>query len=475
MQETITVANTYCSNNKFTFIGISHEFTSEKINWNYHGYGKLWNYNLTYFDFLQQKDINKTTGLKLIETFIYYDEPIRGKRMPFPISLRNINFIKFLSRLDIKNKKVDAFIFAQYQVLIDNIEYHILGNHLLENAFSLLFGAYYFQDEKLYKKASKILKEELEEQILKDGAHFELTPMYHQIMLQRILDCINLIQNNNWKTQELLSILKNKAILMLGWLETITYKNGEIPLFNDSSKGIAPTSKEIFKYAKKLNLKYTATCLSESGYRKRVNNNYECIIDVGNIGPDYIPGHAHSDTFNFELLVNKQPIIIDTGLSTYETNQRRTLERSTSSHNTVEINGANQTTVWGGFRVAERAKIIDLKESKSTIVATHNGYQTKGYLHTRKWEFLEKAINITDIITGKDPKIAISYLHFHPNIHVKIEKNLLILPTLSIEFSKDVKINKSQYNYASNFNQLQTSTLVKIEFNKVYSMHINIH
>ena len=34
--------------------------------------------------------------------------------------------------------------------LLKNIEYHLLGNHLLENAFSLLFGAYYFQDHIAY-------------------------------------------------------------------------------------------------------------------------------------------------------------------------------------------------------------------------------------------------------------------------------------------------------------------------------------
>ena len=83
-------------------------------------------------------------------------------------------------------------------ILLDNLEYHLLGNHLLENGFSLLFGAYYFQDENLYKKAKEILEKELNEQILDDGAHFELSPMYHQLMLFRVLDCINLVKHNQW-------------------------------------------------------------------------------------------------------------------------------------------------------------------------------------------------------------------------------------------------------------------------------------
>lgn len=466
-----SIYNIY-ENNTFTFIGISHQFQENEIDWNYSIYGKLWNYNLTYFDFLQQENMSKDEGVSLIKKFIDYPQIIRGKEMPFPISLRNINFIKFISRKNIKNEQIDSFLFNQYFILMDNLEYHFLGNHLLENGFSLLFGAYYFEDEKLYKEASKILTEELSEQILNDGAHFELSPMYHQIMLFRMLDCINLIKNNLWKNQNLLNFLIIKAQLMLGWLENITYKNGDIPLFNDSAKGIAPTSSELFKYAKKLNLEVTKIALNESGYRKKENEYYECMMDVGNIGPDYIPGHAHSDTFNFELMVNHSPVIVDTGLSTYEAGQRRTEERSTSSHNTVEINGENQTEVWGAFRVARRAKIIQLKEDANTIEATHDGYKHRGFLHTRKWDFNDKKITIIDTIIGDREGNSIGYLHFHPDVTIEINKNLIISSLIKISFSNIDTLSISRYNYCNNFNQKTTSSVVIIKFKKTMRMEI---
>ena len=75
-----------------------------------------------------------------------------------------------------------------------------MGNHLLENAFALLFSSYYFQNEKFYNKSTFLLKSQLNEQILKDGGHFELSPMYHQIVFHRLLDSIQLIKlNPNWK------------------------------------------------------------------------------------------------------------------------------------------------------------------------------------------------------------------------------------------------------------------------------------
>jgi hypothetical protein len=418
--------------------------------------------------------MSKEKGLELINDFIDQSGSIKDGLEPFPISLRGINWIKFLVQHNIKDKRINDSLFAQYQILMDNLEYHILGNHLLENGFSLLFGAYYFQDEKLYVKAKGILIDELKEQILEDGAHFELSPMYHQIMLFRVLDCINLIQNNSWKNQELLKLLTSKAEAMLGWLNVITFENGDIPLLNDSTNKIAPTTKELNNYALDLKLKSKNLTLSDSGYRKIKNTRYEMIIDIGNIGPDYIPGHAHSDTFNFELYVQNQPVIVDTGLSTYESNHRRQLERSTKSHNTVEVDGENQSEVWGGFRVARRAKIIDLKESIGSIEATHDGYQYKGVLHTRKFFAREDRIIIIDNLETNGQHACVAYFHFYPDINIYIENNELKCKYLNIKFIGSNCIELIDYDFSPEFNTKIKAQCAKISFQNKLETEIRI-
>ena len=461
LQPSIT-SYTSADNKTFKFLNLSHTFDND-IDWNFSEYGKLWTYNLTYFDFLQQAEMTKERGLALIYDFIEQSGSHKDALEPFPISLRAMNWVKFLSNHEIKDKKIDDNLYAQYNILMDNLEYHLLGNHLLENGFSLLFGAYYFQDERLYEKAVEILTFELEEQILDDGAHFELSPMYHQIMLFRVLDCGNLLQNNTFKDQALSKLLKTKASVMLGWLETMTYKNGDIPLLNDSANGIAPTSKELFVYARRLDVEIEKTKLKESGYRKVSNNNYEAIVDIGNIGPDYIPGHAHADTFNFVVQVNNKPFIVDTGLSTYETNERRTVERSTSSHNTVEINAQSSSEVWGGFRVADRATVTEVKESDTNIHAMHNGYMKNfGIIHTREWQFEDKKIIIRDSL-NKEAK-SVARLHFHPDVtEEEIFKRILI---------QHSTFNIQHYYYAPEFNKLVDALVLEIEFKKELTMEI---
>jgi len=451
----------YLGENRFSFLNIEHTF-KEEINWDIEDYGKLWTYNLTYFDYLNQ---DRTYNYEeLFEDFITNQESISVGFEPFPIALRGLNWIKYLTYHQVDNSRINDSLYAQYDRLKDNLEYHLLGNHLLENGFSLLFAAYYFKDDSFYGKAKDILENELVEQVLDDGAHFELTPMYHQIMLFRLLDCINLLQNNTWKDDELLVFLTKKSKVMLSWLEQITYENGDIPLVNDSANSIAPSSEALFKYATSLGLKYKLLAFSSSGYRKVLKENYEALVDVGCIGASYIPGHVHSDMLSFEVYKNKKPFIVDTGLSTYESNERRMFERGTSAHNTVEINGSSQSGVWGGFRVANRAKIIFLEEKEDYIEATHDGYKKDNIIHNRVWKFNENTIEVVDKLSLESN--AVAYIHFHPDVDEDEIHNSMVLNQQDYELSK--------YQYAKGFNSLVQGWCIQIRFSKTLNVVIDV-
>ena len=195
----------------FNLLNISHSFKKE-INWNYNNHGKLWTYNLNYFDFLNQNNLVKEDALFLINDFIQKKDSVIDGNEPYPISLRCINWVKFLSKYKIQNSQIDNVLYNDFVFLTKNLEYHLLGNHLLENAFSLLFGSYYFQDLNLYRTSKKLIEKELAEQLLNDGAHFELSPMYHQILFFRLLDCINLIKlNKTWIVDDFVIFLEKKA------------------------------------------------------------------------------------------------------------------------------------------------------------------------------------------------------------------------------------------------------------------------
>ena len=467
----ITAPNSFNSG-AFTFLNLEYKF--EEIDWNYSVYGKLWTYNLNYFDFLNQENISKKDGLTLIYNYIKSESNLKDGLEPYPTSLRLINWIKFICKHQIQDEKIDIMLTKHLSLLNKNLEYHLLGNHLLENAFALLFGAYYFGDESIYRTSKKLLKSELNEQILYDGGHFELSPMYHQLLLTRLLDCINLVDNNRWKEDNLLKVMKEKAERMLGWLNEMTYHNGQIPLVNDSAYGIVACSKQVFDYANNLKLKTHHSSLLDSGYRKWNEGHAELLMDIGQIGPDYIPGHAHADTFNFEFLYKGRPIIVDTGISTYEKNSKRQLERSTESHNTIRLDGKNSSEIWGGFRVAHRANIISFKEEKNKIVATHDGYKRIGAFHTRSFTKLDQKIIIEDIIESKKSHQIESFLHFHPDCNISIEDGKIKVDSdIKIVFKSHRNLIVEEYDFPFGYNQTKRACKIRISTEKQSKIEIS--
>lgn len=464
--------NTYFDNDTFVFLNQKKHFQNG-INWNFDEYGKLWCYNLNYFEFLNQEEISREEGLRLIADYVNQCSSLQDGLEPYPISLRGINWIKFLSTHNLRESSINEILNNHYRILFDNIEYHLMGNHLLENGFSLFFGAYYFKNNSFYRKAKKILINELSEQITEDGAHFELSPMYHQILLFRLLDCIHLAQLNPWKSDGLLPFMEDMAIKMLSWLQAITFSNGSIPMVNDCAYGIAPSSRNLFDYAIDLDLVWNKIKLSDSGYRRFHKNGFEIFMDVGKVGPDYQPGHAHSDTFNFELYLDGNPVIVDTGTSTYEKNELRQLERGTAAHNTVKVGNKEQTEVWGGFRVAKRAKIIALEEGENLLTASHNGYGR--IVHQRQFDFSGEQLLITDTVKNYAGECH-AFLHFHPSIeNVEQIQNRVILrgPSIEILFEGTEILAKSvRCEIAMGFNKRESSIKLLIGFKERLTTNI---
>lgn len=473
-------------NYRFTFLNDTLVSQQNEIAWNDAGKGRLWAYNLNYMDYLMQEGMDAATGTTLINDFIRHLEHNSTGREPYTIALRGINQIKFLCQhysTETLNLSPISLIrdslYAQYRMLMDQIEYHLMANHLLEDAFSLLFGALFFDDKPMYIKAESLLLQELDEQILSDGAHFELSPMYHRIILGRLLDCINLLKNNPaiFETKALLVVMIRKAVQMLGWLKCMTFADGSVPFFNDAAPGIAPATNRLIEYAQRLmpelaeDAQLPTPALKASNYRRFDSPHYCCIADVGGIAPDYQPGHAHADSLSFVVQVDGQPLLIDPGVSTYQPGRQRLKERSTAMHNTVTVNETNSSEVWSAFRVGRRAKVNISEDTARLLTASHDGYRNFGVTHQRSWQFSDDSIVITDTLTG-NPKQGIAHFWFHPDVQPTLNENTIKTERIKMIFEHADEIKLCNVEIPDGYN-LYTSS-VKIEASFVKTLRINI-
>ncbi len=424
-----------------SFKFLNKEFTLKASeDWNAENQDKLWLYNLHYFD-----DLNAINSEQraiwhndLIQKWIDENPVGFGNGWePYPSSLRIVNWIKWsLLGANIKQDWHNSLA-VQTRYLSQNLEYHLLGNHLFANAKALIFAGLYFQGNEAdnwYKVGIKILNKELPEQVLDDGGNFELSPMYHAIFLEDLLDIVNL---HRAYRKQLPNGILDRVPLMLDWLNTMSHPDGDIAFFNDSALDIAPSFVDLTSYAERLGIGFKDrgfdgyTHLKESGYIRFNGQDLAVIVDVAQIGPSYIPGHGHADALSFEVSLFGKKVIVNSGISTYETGFDRNMQRGTLSHSTISINITNSSEVWGGFRVARRAKIFNIKSTKSDgltkFSACHDGYtRIKGKpTHCREWIVSDDLLEIVDTVSGSGKYKISSVLPLHPEVVVSnIQSNL---------------------------------------------------
>lgn len=454
-----------CKGDMMTFINVTDAFSG----WENRTQSALWNFNLNYMDFLLQPSMNVHEGKKWIMRFIESQHCNNTGVASYCVSLRCVNWIKFVSFnitefSEEEKRTVDASLYSQYRLLASNIEYHLGGNHLLEDFFALVWLSVYFKDAKMYRKSSGLLMKELKKQTLADGANFEQSPMYHCIILERQLDLINLLKNNDILSQQIIlyTFLSELVSKMLGWIKSISYSDGSYPLFNDSANCIAPSLDDIYDYASLLGVEASNMDLKESGYRAVNTRKYELRIDIANVKASYIPGHTHADTFNFEMRIGAEPFIIDTGISTYDVCERRLYERSTSAHNTVVVNDSNSSGVWSSFRCGRRAKVFDVSEGENYITASHDGYKKQGVVHTRRFEWSDSCVVIYDYISGNACSTAM--LHFAKDVDISIKENVVFTSKGIIELEGHEFIEISDGYSSEAYNEFNECKILSVRF-----------
>ena len=369
----------------------------------------------------------------------------------YPTSLRMVNWIFafhiFAKEIELSpefHEQLLRSLFKHALFLERNLEYHICGNHLIKNGKALTFAGLFFKGResyRWYKKGTSLLWKELQEQILDDGGHFELSPMYHCIVLEDLLDIYNLIKHNKISTQykkncknnisndqePFFLLLRSKINQMLDWLANIVDGKGKIPLLNDSALSIAPEFSDLCAYAEKLGFSRPkrkedqVVFLRDSGYCILQNKNFCVLFDCGKIGTSYLPGHAHCDMLSFVMYYKGIPVIVDTGVYEYNEGERRDYCRSTKAHNTVMINGQEQAEIWKSFRVGYRGYPIEQQIGENWIRCGHSGYERikRGLRHFRKIAIFDSAVVISDDIEGTASQKSEGFLHFAPNVNIQ--------------------------------------------------------
>jgi uncharacterized heparinase superfamily protein len=424
----------YLGGGSFIFLNQEADL-GKKIDWKAPGLPRLWQYNLHYFDYLDQQGMEFAEGLSLIRNWIanYPVQPNSPGWDPYPMSLRLVNWIKFFAKWGGIEAYVLDNLLLQAINLKRQLEYNIGGNHLWANGKALWYAGIFLQEPQLATLGKKILFTEIGAQFLPDGGHFELSPMYHAIITEDLLDLINLCKSVKEAGHDRESaILNTTASKALAWLGEVIDGQGQFPLLNDAAYGVAATFKELVEYGNRLGVvpvspgfseltlgRWSGKCLS--GYRVFSNGPFRLLWDTAPLGPDHLLGHAHCDMLSLLLDFSDENIWTDSGISQYEEGEAREYERGTSAHNTVSLDGLEQAEMWKSFRVGRRGYPQDFQHEGQTLRCSHTGFEIwqPGSKHERALTFVDGGFELTDTVRGPAHHQFKAFFHFSPQVRLE--------------------------------------------------------
>jgi len=422
---------------KFRFLHREKCFANG-IAWQNSEFTYLWDFNLHYFEFLpalaeiatEATEAERETLMAgmaaMVDSWIAANPlPVQPAWHPYPTSLRIIHWIKTLHQCPrLSSPAILRSLYAQALYLERNVEGHLMVNHFLENGRALVFAGLFYEGKDARRWLAKglgMLHQELAEQWLPQGGHFERSPMYHAILVEGLLDMYMLLAAHG----QAVDWLRAPLVRMCDWLAAVRTPDGWFPLFNDAAIGISASPDEILTNAGRMigyRLPERAAAVRDCDQLWLLESgDFVCAIDGAPIGPDYNPGHAHADNLSFEAWYRGEKLVVDPGVYTYDGGHARNWLRSSLSHNTVVVNGVEQSETWGGFRVARRSHARSRAKHLGELLAFQGRYEnrvaTSAQIRHERFLVLlpERVILVWDLLSAAGDIRAESTCQFAPS------------------------------------------------------------
>jgi uncharacterized heparinase superfamily protein len=263
-----------------------------------------------------------------------------------------------------------------------HLEWDLRGNHLLRDLAGLAWAGRFFdgpQAARWTATAEALVGEQLAEQLLPDGSHFELSPTYHIHVMEDLYALALLLRQ-----RDAIERLQAALARMAGYLAWMRHPDGRVPLFNDGGMHALCEPSRMLQLCRELGLPAEAEPVGgrhfvDAGMVVWHGNPWSLFFDVGRVGADCVPGHGHADTLSLECSWRGRRLIVDPGSYAYDDDARRRYDRSTAAHNTVCIDGEDSSEVWHIFRVGRRATPRDVSARFASdgfeATAAHDGYR----------------------------------------------------------------------------------------------------
>ncbi len=399
------------------------------------------------------------------------------------VGLRAVNWALGLELVRPCSALTRGFWQDAYRALFDHgtfIETHlentygVTSNHFLSNVLGLFYLAALFDDlphgRSWDRQCRAWLVQEMQVQVLADGADFESSIPYHRLMIELFLGAARLA---DYRGAPLPPGMRVRLRDMVSFLAAVQRPDGLMPQVGDADDGRLhilsgygswqpQDGRHLFGPAACLlgNHEWTSRAgewmpwetvwwgfdlpvgvpveppardglrhFRQAGLTVMRRGLDYLLITNGIVGTEGFGNHKHNDLLAFEYHVDGVPVLVDPGSYVYTPDpDARNLFRSTRSHNTLRIDGEEQNELrpdWL-FRMFEQAnpEHLDVQEDGDcmTYRGRHRGFArfSEPVVHERTLTFSRRdgALTIRDVLCGQGTHRIDWHFHFAPGVAV---------------------------------------------------------
>jgi hypothetical protein len=339
--------------------------------------------------------------------------------------------------------------------------YSSANNHRIGEASGLFIGALCFssdESEAWLRAAATILEEEAARQIWPDGVDKEQATSYQAFVFDFLLIAALLGRRNGrdftpryWQSLE----------KMADFVSSLIDASGDVPKIGDEDDGhvvrlahtqgfkpfrsLLGTAAVVFQrddFARKAvhydeksfwllgfqdfqvlldrEMERTPTLSFPSGgyYIVRANRS-TLIMDCGPLGLLSLAAHGHADALSILLSYKNRWILVDPGTYAYHTHREwRDYFRGTAAHNTVRIDGLDQSVIGGNFMWLQKATAHLSRHDAFSVAGWHDGYRrlSSPVRHEREvvFEQAERTYRVIDRLRGEGTHRVELFFHLPP-------------------------------------------------------------
>jgi len=360
--------------------------------------------------------------------------------------------------------------------------YEVTSNHFLSNIVGLFFLAAVFDDlpggRDWNGRCRGWLAQEMQVQVLPDGADYESSIPYHRLVTELFLGALRLADHRGTPLPE---TFRDRLRAMIEFLSAVQRPDGLMPQVGDAADGrlhilsgygtwqpqdarhLFGPAAGVFQRPEWManggewgdweaawwGFTPMETASADSRPAESVRHFPHAGLTVVRRGGDYLlitngivgtggfGNHKHNDQLGFEYHVDGAPILVDPGTYVYTSDpDTRNLFRSTLSHNTISVDGEEQNEFRpeGLFRMFERANPEHLKVDNAKGLGSYRG-RHRGYtrladpiVHERTFVLsrADGTLAITDLLQGRGLHRFRWHFHFAPGVEVSLASDHVV-------------------------------------------------